>query len=162
VERHRTAGMTAIAVLNIVFGVVGILAGLFNLLGAAVLMFELARLGAFDVPMARLTFALLLLATGIVGLIAGFGVLASRPWARRLSFVYAGLLIASAVVSYLTVPIIATIGTYDIGAVSAEGLARLIIFGFIYVVFPVPYAIVLCVVFLAPAWKAALAKGGAR
>jgi len=140
--------MTALAVLNIVFGIVGILAGLFNLLGAGVLMFELLRLGAFDVPIARVTFALLLLATGIVGLIAGLGMLAPRPWAPRLSLVYAGLLIAAAVFSYLNVPIIATIGTYDIGAVSAEGLARLIIFSVIYVVFPVPYAIVLCVYLL--------------
>ena len=154
--------MTAIAVLDIIFGVVGFLAGLFNLLGAFVLFWELLRLGVFEIPMARLTFSLLLLATGIVGLIAGLRTLALRPSARTLNLVYAGLLIASAVVSYFTVPIIGTIGTYDIGSISAEGLARLIIFGFIYVAFPVPYSAVLCAVFSMPAWKAAFATGGAR
>src|SRR5215831_5926903 len=79
VERHRTAGMTAIAVLDIIFGVVGILVGLFNLLGAFVLFYELLRVGVFEIPMARLTFSLLLLATGIVGLIAGLRTLALRP-----------------------------------------------------------------------------------
>jgi hypothetical protein len=73
--------------------------------------------------------------------------------------VYAGLLILSSVVSYLAVPIIATIGTYDIGSISADGLIRLIIFGAIYVALPVPYSILLCVVFYKPAWKATFARG---
>jgi len=154
--------MTAIAVLDIIFGVLGILAGLFNLLGAFVLLYELLRVGLFEIPMARLTFSLLLLATGVVGVIAGLGTRALRPSARTLNLVYAGLLIASAVLSYFTTPIIGTIGTYDIGSISAEGLTRLIIFGFIYVAFPVPYSLVLCAVFSTPAWKATFAPGGAR
>jgi len=154
--------MTAIAVLDIIFGVVGILAGLFNLLGAFVLFYELLRVGVFEIPMARLTFSLLLLATGVVGLIAGLRTLALRPSARTSNLVYAGLLIASAVFSYFTVPIIAMIGTYDLGSIPAEGLARLIVFGFIYVAFPVAYSVVLCAVFCTPAWKATFATGGAR
>ena len=158
-ERDRTGGMTAMAVLNIILGGIGILNGLFLLLGALYLMSELLRLGAFYIPIARLAFCLLILATGVVGLIAGLGIFRLRPWARALSLVYAGLLILSSVVSYLAVPIIATIGTYGIGSISADGLIRLIVFGAIYVALPVPYSILLCVVFYKPAWKATFARG---
>jgi len=161
VDRHRTAGMTAIAVLNMISGVVVILAGLLNVLGVLYLLHQQLRLGVFESPTVRGTFALLLLATGIVGLIAGFAMRAPRPWARTVSLVYAGLLIASSVLACFIVPILATIGTYDITSVPAEGLARLIVFGVIYVLFPVPYAIVLCVVFCTTSWKAVFAKGGA-
>ena len=152
-EKHRTGGMTAIAVLNIILGSIGILNGLFLLLGVLYLMSELLRLGAFSIPTARLAFSLLILATGVVGLIAGTGIFRLRPWARALSLVYAELLILSSVLSYLSVPIIATIGTYDISSISADGLARLIIFSAIYVVLPVPYSLILCVVFYKPASK---------
>ena len=158
-ERHRTGGMTAIAVLNIIFGGLGILNGLFNVLGALALMRELLRLGVFEIPVARLTFSLLTLATGIVGLIAGIGIFALRPWARALSLVYGGLLILSSVFSFFIVPILASIGTYDIGSIDAYGLARLIIFSVIYVVFPVPYSLLLWVVFCTPAWRTTFAKG---
>jgi hypothetical protein len=157
-ERHRTGGMTAIAVLNIIFGGLEILNGLFQLLGSIVLMLELSRQGVFEVPIAHLTFSLLLLATGIAGIIAGIGMFALRPWARALSLVYGGLLISSAVFSFFIVPIIATIGTYDIGSISAYGLARLIIFSAIYVVLPVLYSLLLCVVFYNTAWKTTFAK----
>ena len=159
-ETNRTGGMTAIAVLNIILGGIGILNGLFLLLGALYLISELLRLGAFSIPIARLAFALLILATGVVGLIAGIGILRLRPWARALSLMYGGLLILSSVCSYLAVPIIATIGTYDIGSISAEGLVRLIIFSAIYVVLPVPYSLVLCIVFHKPAWKTIFAGSG--
>ena len=158
-EKCRTGGMTAIAVLNIILGGIGILNGLFLLLGAFYLMSELSRLGVFHIPVARLAFSLLILATGVVGIIAGIGIFRLRPWARALSLVYGGLLILSSVLSYFAVPIIATIGTYDIGSISADGLARLIIFCAIYVVIPVPYSLLLGVVFYKPAWKAAFAKG---
>lgn len=160
-ERQRTGGMTAIAVLNIIFGGVGILNGLYLVLGAFALMLELLRLDVFAIPAARLAFALLILATGIVGLIAGIGIFALRPWARALSLVYGSLLIFSSALSFFAVPIIASIGTYDIGSLSADGLTRLIIFGVIYVVFPAPYAFLLYVVFYKPAWKTTFAKGSA-
>jgi hypothetical protein len=158
-ESHRTGGMTAIAVLNIIFGGIGILNGLFNVLGALALMYELLRLGVFEIPVARSAFSLLTLATGIVALIAGIGMFALRPWARALSLVYAVLLILSCVFSFFAIPILASIGSYDIGSIDAYGLARLILFSVIYVVVPVPYALLLCVVFNKPAWKAAFAKG---
>jgi hypothetical protein len=151
--------MTAIAVLNIVFGGLGILNGLFQLLGSLVLLHELLRLGVFEIPLARLTFSLLILATGIVGVIAGIGMFALRPWARALSLVYGGLLIFSCVFSFFMVPIIASIGAYDIGSIGAYDLARLIIFSVIYVVLPVIYSFLLCIVFYKPAWKTTFAKG---
>jgi uncharacterized membrane protein (DUF2068 family) len=159
VERRRTGGMTATAVLSIILGVLEILNGLFQLLGALTLVHEMLRLGVFEMPTARLMFSLLLLATGIVGLIAGIGMLALRPWARVLSLVFGAMLIFSSVFSYVTVPIIASIGTYDMGSMSAEGLARLTIFSVIYVLLPVSYALLLFVVFYKPAWKTAFAKG---
>ncbi len=96
-ERHRTGGMTAIAVGNIFLGGLGILNGLFLVLGFLAFMYELLRLGVFEFPIARLAFPLLVLATGIVGLIAGIGIFMLRPWARVLSLVYGGLLIVSCV-----------------------------------------------------------------
>jgi hypothetical protein len=163
VERRRTGGMTAIAVLNIVFGGVGILNGLYLILGFLAFMYEGLRLGIFNFPVARWAFSLLALATGIVGLVAGIGILMLRPWARALSLVYGGLLIVSCVGSFVVVPIIATIGTglYDIRSIDAYGLARLIIFSVIYIVIPVPYSPIIFLVFHKPAWKATFAKGGA-
>jgi hypothetical protein len=159
VEKHRTRGMTAIAIINIIVGALLILGGLFQLLYALTLFWHLLRMGVFDVPAIRFLFSFLLLATGIVGLIAGSKTLALRPSARGLSLVFAGLLIVSAVLSYVTIPIIASIGTYDLRSISAEGLVRLIVFSVIYVVVPVTYAVVLFVIFSRPSWKAPFAKG---
>ena len=158
-EKNRTVGMTAIAVFNVILGGIGVLDGLFLLLGALSLTVELLRIGAFSIPVARLAFSLLMLSTGGVGLVAGIGILKLRPWAPAMSLAYAGLLILAAVLSYLIVPVIATIGTYDIGSINADGLARLIIFGAIYVGLPVPYSVLLCIVFCKPAWKATFARG---
>jgi hypothetical protein len=161
VEKQRTSGMTAIAVLNIVVGAIVVLGGLFQFLFALTLFWELLRIGVFDLPVIRLLFSFLLLATGIVGMIAGIKMLSLHPSARELSLVFAGLLIVSAVLSYFSIPIIASIGTYDLSSISAEGLVRLIIFCVVYVVVPVPYALLLFVVFSTPSWKAAFAKGAA-
>jgi hypothetical protein len=144
VESDRAGGMPAIAVLNIIVGGLEILAGLFQLLGAIVLMLELSRQGVFHIPLVRLAFALLVLATGIVGLIAGIGLFSRRSWARPLSFVFAGLLILSAGFSCFLIPIIASIGTYDIGSLTTSALARLTLFAAIYVVVPVLYSLFLC------------------
>ncbi len=160
-EKRRSGGMTAIAVLNIALGVLEILNGLFQLIGSLVLIRELVRLGVFERPPARLLFSFLLVATGIVGLIAGIAMLALRPSARALSLVFGGLLILSAVCSYFTVPIITTIGTYDIGSLSTESFVRLVLFGVIHVVLPVSYSIFLFVVFSRSDWKATFAKGRA-
>jgi hypothetical protein len=156
---RRTGGMTAIAVLSIILGVLEILNGLFQLAGTLVLIYEYLRLGVFELPAARLMFSLLILATDVVGIIAGIGILRLRPWARTLSLMFGGLLILSAVSSYFILPIIATIGTYALSSISAEGLTRLIIFSLIEVVLPVSYAPLLFAVFSKPTWKTAFAKG---
>jgi hypothetical protein len=159
VEKHRTGGMIAIAILNIILGVLEILNGLFQLTVVLTLIYNQLQLGFFEMPGASLAFSLLLLATGTVGLIAGIGMLALHPWARTLSLVFGGLLIVSSAASYFIVPIIASIGTYDLGSISAEGLARLIVFSTVDVILPVPYALILFVVFSKPLWKSTFAKG---
>jgi hypothetical protein len=159
VEKHRTGGMTAIAVLSIIMGILEILNGLFQLAVVLTLIYNQLQLGFFEMPGASLALSLLLLATGTVGLIAGIGMLRLRPWARELSLVFGGLLILSSVAAYFIVPIIASIGTYALGSISAEGLARLIVFGAVDVVLPVPYALILFVVFSKPLWKSTFAKG---
>lgn len=159
VERHLTRGMTAIAVVNVVFGSLGIFNGLFQLLGAFLFTYELLRLGAgFEIPVGRLSFSLFALATALVGLIAGGAIFRLRPWARILSLVYGGLLILLLVFAYFTVPIISSIGTYDPSSIDAYGAVRLIIFSVLYIVFPVPYAVLLWFVFHKRAWKATFAQ----
>lgn len=157
-EKRRSAGMTAIAVANIALGALEILNGLFQLLGSLILIHEFLRLGVFEMPAARLMFSFMLIATGIVGLVAGIGILALRPLARTLSLVFGGLLTLSAVWSFFVVPIIASIGTYDIRSISTDGLARLILFGAIYVALPAAYSILLFVIFSRSDWEAAFAK----
>jgi hypothetical protein len=150
--------MTATAVLSIFFGSVGILNGVYLLLGAVVMLYELLRFGIFMIPMARFAFAFLILGTGIVGLIAGVGVLRLRSWARPLSLVYAGLLIFSCVCSFFSLSIISTIGTYDIRTVNGYDLARLIVFSVVHILIPLSYSLLLTIVFYRPGWKAAFAK----
>jgi hypothetical protein len=150
--------MTAIAVLNIIVGSLEILKGLFQAAIAIRLMYELLRLGAFYIPWPRVGFPLLLLATGIVGVIAGIGLSALRSWARALSLVFGGLLLASSALSFAAVPILAAIGTYDVGSLSSYSLARLAIFTALYALLPVCYSVLLWVVFHKPAWKIAFAK----
>jgi hypothetical protein len=158
VEKRRSGGMTAIALANIALGVLEILNGLFQLIGSLVLIHELLRLSVFEMPAARLLFPFMLIATGIVGLVAGIGILSLRPSARTLTLVFGGLLIVSAVCSFFVVPIISSIGSYDIRSISAAGLARLILFGVLYVALPVAYSILLFVIFSRSDWKAAIAK----
>lgn len=157
-ERHRTGGMTVIAVLNIVVGGIEILAGLFPLRGAYEWGVDL-----FVIPAALVAFALLVLAAGVVGIIAGIGMLRLRSWARRLSLAFSGLLILSAggllmLISIFTpfiMPIIASIGSYD----PISDPAAMIPFTVTYLVLPVSYSFVLFVVFNRPAWRATFAKG---
>ena len=157
-ERHRTGGMTAIAVLNIAFGGLGIVNGLFHLLGFFILLYELLRLGVFELPVARLAVALLILGTGIVGLIAGIGVFRLRPWARALSLVYGGLFLVSSVVPFVA-GVVASYGAADFAKFTTYDVVRTIITSVIYVAIPVPYSLILFVVFRKSAWNAAFSKG---
>ena len=155
--------MIAVAVFNICFGGLVILMGLFLALGVMAFTLELLRLGGgFEIPVARAAFAILVLATGIVGLVAGIGMLKPRRWARAASLAFAGLLIMSCVLSFFAVPAIAsigTIGTADLHAIDAFDLVRLALFVAIFIAIPVIYAPILCLVFNTPAWKTAFANG---
>jgi hypothetical protein len=158
VERRRTGGMTAIAVFNIVFGGLGILNGLYFFLGSFVLTSELRRLGVFEVPVGRFAFALLVFATGVVGLIAGIGVLTLRPWARSLSLGYGALLLLSRVAYFFVVPIIASLSTVDLSSFGTDDVLRLIIFSAKDVVIPVIYTPILYIVFCKSTWRTAFAR----
>ena len=157
-DRRRTARLTAIVVPSIALGGLEILNGLYQLAGSFELMFEFLRLGFFEIPAGRLTFSLLILTIGVLGLTAGVGMLARRPWARVLSLVFGGLLIVSAVLSFFMVPIIATIGTYDVRSIGGYALMRLIIYSAIYVLFPALYSVVLFIVVRSPVWKIAFSN----
>jgi hypothetical protein len=158
VERYRTGGITAVAVLNIAFGGLVVLMGLFLALGVVALLYEQTRLGVFELPVARTAFASLVLATGTIGLVAGIGMFGLRPWARDLSLAFAILLIVCCVLSFFLVPIIGSIGTYDLRAIDAFNLVRLALFSAIFLAIPIIYAPILCVAFSRPAWKAGFAK----
>jgi hypothetical protein len=155
--------MIAVAVFNTCFGGLVILMGLFLALGVMAFTLELLRLGGgFEIPVARAAFALLVLATGIVGLVAGIGMLKPRHWARTASLAFASLLIMSCVLSFFAVPAIASIGTIgasDLRAVDTFDLVRLALFVAIFIAIPVIYAPILCIVFNTRAWKTAFAEG---
>src|SRR5690242_8150763 len=85
--------MTVIAVLNILVGGIEIVAGLFPLRNALVWMYEEWLTVIFVIPAALLAFALLVLAAGTIGIIAGIGTLRLRPSARRSSLLFGGLLL---------------------------------------------------------------------
>jgi hypothetical protein len=160
VERRRTGGMTAIAILNIILGGFVILNGLNHFIVSYILMYELWRLGVFSIPVARLAVSLLILVTGIVGLVAGIGITRLRPWARALSLVFGGLFIFSSVVPFAAA-IVASYGASDAANFTASDVIRVIITSTIYVAIPVLYSLILFTVFYKPAWQATFAKGRA-
>jgi uncharacterized membrane protein (DUF2068 family) len=145
--------MTALAVLNIVFGGLGIASGLLRVPRSIVLMYESWRLNVlmFSTTSGALI-ALLILAAGVVGLIAGIGIFALRPWARTLSLVYGGLFVFSSVVSFAA-SIVSSHGAYDVTII--------MILVVMYVAIPVAYALVLFLAFQRPGWKATFADGSA-
>ena len=157
-EQHRTGGMTVIAVLTIVVGGIETLAGLCQLVDVP----DLLRVGDIFILVARVAFGLPILAAGVVGIIAGIAILALRSWARAVSLVFGGLLfltpvlllILMSVFTPLIIPVFASIGSYDLSAANPG----LILFAGIYVALPVSYAVVLCVVFRKPAWRATSAE----
>jgi len=159
VEPHRTGGMIVVAVLNMIFGCIGILNGLLLVAVVVTLMSRLAELGVPQIQVVRAGFAITALATGVLGVIAGIGVALLRPWGRTLSLIYGGLLIVIGVLSRFLVPLIASIGSYDVRTIDTTGLTRLIVFGAIYLALPVIHAPALFIAFSRPAWKAAFAKG---
>lgn len=89
-SKTLTGGMTAIAVLNFVFGGISILIG-------HALMSRLAELSTVLILLLFLT-----IGYGIVGVIAGVGVLRLLPWGRTMSLVSAWVWIGCGVISLFT------------------------------------------------------------
>jgi hypothetical protein len=158
-ERDRTGGMTVIAVLNIVVGSIESFAGSVQLLD----VHELWRLGDTIIVVARVGLGIPALAAGVVGIIAGIAMLTLRPWARVLSLAFSGcltlmsvlLLILTSAFTPLIIPVLASIGSYDLSATNAG----LTLFAVSYLALPLSYALVLSVVFRKSAWRAMFAQG---
>lgn len=91
-NRQRSGGMTAIAVLNFIFGGGGILVALFGLIFANSMMSNPAMtLGAkgSQIGMLMLAAALLSLPSAGAAIVSGIGILKLATWGRTWTLVYA-------------------------------------------------------------------------
>ena len=149
-------GITAIAVLNITLGVPRMDRLPVSAYRLARPGHELVRLGVFERPPAP-SFLFYACGNGHRGISRGCRVSATRPSACPLSF---GVLRCRFFVccSFFVVPIIASIGTYDIRSLSAEGLARLVLFAY-YIGIAWCCSSFLFVVFSRADWRATFANG---
>ena len=97
--KTRTGGMTTVAVLNFIFGGWGVLGGLWAVLTGHAWMSRSLVLGAeSQMAMVLIGRGLLGFATGVVGVVAGVGVLMLVSWGRTMNLVYAAVSIFAAVV----------------------------------------------------------------
>jgi len=148
-NKTRTKGMTAVAVVNFVFGALGVFAGLWAMMTFhAVMSRSLTDGKTTQVAMAGLGMALYGVACGIVAIIAGIGVLKLAPWGRILSLSYAGLSIVSSVVS-LFMPTIESSSAPGAGVWIGKTIGFLL--GMIY-------PAILFIVFRRPHWKEAFSS----
>ncbi len=144
---HRTGGMTAIGVLNIIFGALGGLVGLLVVLGGGFMAGGGAMMGAegsdeagmMGGGLAAMGGLVMLLGLGtltinLLLLIGGIGVLKVAPWGRTLSIAYGAL------------------GVLIYGATLTGGvtLTNVIALG---------YCLLLLWLFFRPTWKAAFTAG---
>ena len=81
-NKKRTVGMTIIAILNFIFGAVGLLACVFGLVAANSFMPNRAG-------MLLLAISLLSLPSAGAAFVSGIGILKLAPWARTWTLVYA-------------------------------------------------------------------------
>jgi hypothetical protein len=158
--KKRTGGMTVIGVLNLVFGGLGIISALFEVLAAlAGIRRAIVIEGFMGIPgisadqraimLKMLEFALFALAVSTVGVIAGIGIFRMRAWTRAASLIYAGLWALNAGI-LLFFPVQAT--TPDAN-VSATIIGRVV-----GICFSLSYPIILFTLFQKPNWKAAFAR----
>ena len=157
--KERTGGMTVIGVLNLVFGGLGILSALFEVLAALVgIRRSILIEGFMGIPgisgneetimLKLLEFALFALAVSTVGVIAGIGIFRMRPWARAASLIYAGLWALNAGVLLL----------FPVQAPKPDANASATIIGHVVgICFGLSYPIILFILFQKPNWKAAFA-----
>jgi|GEM_PF-1476037 len=148
-NKTRTGGMTAIAVLNLVFGAILALTNLWVMMGLhAVMSRSFAGAEATAAAMTRLGMSLYYVVCGAVAIVAGVGVLKVAPWGRILSLAYAGLIIPGYVIDIF----LPTIGESSDGGLV---LGAKIIGSIIGSVFWMIYPVILLIVFQKPSWKEA-------
>ena len=94
-KARRTGGMTAVAVVNIVLGSFVLLTGLFAII--------LGQSGIISAPQADtavlIGIGLLSAAGGVIGVIAGIGVLKLRPWGKAMTILFVVLWIVDSVLA---------------------------------------------------------------
>ncbi|HRQ72334.1 MAG TPA: hypothetical protein PLU35_04815 [Phycisphaerales bacterium] len=97
---NRTGGMTAVAVLNFIFGGWGMLVNLLVVLGGGLLAVfggavaasgESGGAAAAGAGIGLTLVGLLGLFAGLLLFIGGFGILKMKPWARQACLAYAGI-----------------------------------------------------------------------
>lgn len=136
--------MTAIGVLNIIFGALGTLVCTLMVLGAGLLAAGGASMGGNEGTAAATAGGLMLLigigalACNLLLFISGIGVLKLAPWGRSLGIAY-GIL-----------------GIVIYGATLATGGLSLFNVAFL------GYSVLLLALFFRPAWKAAFGAGGSH
>jgi hypothetical protein len=155
-QQHRTSGMTATAFLTTIFGGLVLFNGLWRAIHTVSGVSDLWREGALDYPAGNILAVallvlpnLLMLAAGIVGIIAGIGTFLLCTWARLLSLAFAALSAVLPVASYAGVILF-----WD----GAHVTPRFGIFNMICSVIAVFYSVVLFVAFNKRAWKITFAN----
>ncbi len=114
-EKH----VTLVAVLNIGFGILGVLIAIFVLIGLIVANIYVEDYDARKIlHFAGTAVFFFLLITSIPEIIGGFGLLKRRPWARILILIVACL-------DLLWIPIGTIIGIYELWVLLQEGTAQL-------------------------------------
>lgn len=157
--KERTGGMTVIGVLNLVFGGLGFISALFEVLAAlAGIRRAILTEGFMGIPgisadketimLKMLECALFALAVSTVGVIAGIGIFRMRAWARAASLIYAGLWALNAGILLL----------FPVQAATPDANASATIIGHVVgICFGLAYPIILFILFQKPNWKAAFA-----
>lgn len=107
-ENRMEKHVTLVAVLNIGFGILGVILAIFVLIGMIVANIYVEDYDARKIlPIFGTAIFLFLLITSIPEIIGGFGLLKRRPWARILILIVACL-------DLLWIPIGTIIGIYEL------------------------------------------------
>ena len=152
--------MTAIGILNLVFGGLGIISALFEVLAAlAGIRRGILIEGFMGIPgisddqraimLRMLEFGIFALAVSTVGVVAGIGIFRMAAWARAVSLVYAGLWALNAGILFLFPVQPATPDANGSGTIIGRVVG---------ICFGLSYPIILFILFQKPNWKAAFAR----
>ena len=118
-EKRMEKHVTLVAVINIGFGIFGVIIAIFVLIAMIVGSFyvedyEFRKI----IPIVGTTVFLFILLTSIAEIVGGFGLLKRRPWARILILIVACL-------DLLWIPIGTIIGIYELWVLLQDETARL-------------------------------------